>query len=91
MFETGAAAINTFTSINSAVVCSKLDRLPQLSLNGQTLANRMKLQLSTLDACRRAFVATKRSNLKLKTRHKQLSGSLPLASVLPERWLKLRV
>jgi hypothetical protein len=50
---------------------------------GETWAEFSTLDMGVLSHHALSFVTTKQPNLKLKTQHKQLLDSLPLAFVLP--------
>ncbi len=53
-------------------------------LTGQNLGQVFNSRLGRACICRGIAYITKRPNLKLKTRPKQLLGSLPLAFTLPD-------
>ncbi len=56
----------------------------QLELTGQNLGRVLNSRLGRACICRAIAYMTKRPNLKLKTRRKQLLGFLPLAFAHPE-------
>jgi hypothetical protein len=59
------------------------------NLTGQTLGRIFNSKLGHACICRKVAHITKRPNLKLKTRSKQLSGSLVLALVFPGQCLSI--